>query len=57
MPPGHVDELRVALRGPDRGGMADHPERQARNPEAQAQAECRRERAVQDRDAARCAAE
>ena len=34
-----VDELRVALGGPDRGRVAERPEQQAGDPQPQAEAE------------------
>src|SRR5690349_7941794 len=55
--PHHVDEGGVALGRPDRGEMADEPERGAGDPEAKAEPDCRGERAVDDRHRARRPAE
>ena len=57
MPAHHIDELRIALGGPDGGEVADDPEHEAGEPQPQAKAERGRERAVEDRDRARRAAE
>ena len=57
MPAHDVDEGRVALGGPDGGQMADQPDRSADDPEAQAKPDGGGERAVDDRDGARRAAE
>src|SRR5216683_2153709 len=53
----HVDKLRVALRGPNRGGLTENPEQETREPQPQAETERRRQGAVEDRDRARSAAE
>src|SRR6266852_7945613 len=53
----HVDELRISLGGPDGAGMADQPKQKTRDPEPQPQAKGCGERAVEDRDRARRAAE
>src|SRR5579884_2532975 len=57
VPPHHVDEGRIALGGPDGGEMAEQPDRTADHPEAQAKTDRGGERAVDDRDRARRAAE
>ena len=51
-----LDEVRIALGGPDGGHVADEPKEEARDPKAQTDAECSGERAVEDRDGARRAA-
>src|SRR5271156_5913387 len=48
-----LDEVRIALGGPDGGHMADEPEKKARDPKAQTDAECSRERAIENSDGAR----
>jgi len=48
-----LDEVRIALGGPDGGHVADEPKEEARDPKAQTDAECSRERAVDDGDGAR----
>ena len=53
----HIDEQRIALGGPDRGGLSDDPKQETGEPQPQAEAECRRQRAVEDRDRARRTAE
>src|SRR5882724_2311242 len=53
----HVDELRIALRGPDRGGLTENPEQETGEPQPQAETERRRQGAIEDRDRARRAAE
>src|SRR6266851_9962089 len=53
----HVDEQRIALRGPDRGGLTENPEQETGEPQPQAETERRRQGAVEDRDRARRAAE
>src|SRR5216684_429402 len=53
----HVDELRIALGGPDRGGLTENPEQETGEPQPQAETERRRQGAVEDRDRARRAAE
>ena len=57
MPLHHLDELRIALCGPDRCGMANRPDDKARNPEPQAEPDGRRKRAIGDGDRARRSAE
>jgi hypothetical protein len=57
VPAHHIDEGRVALGGPDRCEMRDEPNREADDPETQAQAYRRGERAVDDRHRPRRAAE
>lgn len=57
MPAHDLDESGVALRGPDRGEVAHQPEDTAGDPQAQAQPDRCRERAVDDRDGARGAAQ
>ena len=47
-----LDEVRVALGRPDGGHVADEPKQEARDPEAQTDAERGGERAVEDRDGA-----
>src|SRR6266849_6788987 len=53
----HVDEQRIALGGPDRGGLTENPEQETGEPQPQAETERRRQGAVEDRDRARRAAE
>src|SRR5882724_7694759 len=53
----HVDELRIPLRGPDRGGLTENPEQETGEPPPQAETERRCQGAVEDRDRARRAAE
>ena len=53
----HVDELCIAFRSPDRGGMANHPEQKTRNQKPQSKRDRRGERAVGNGDSARRAAE
>ena len=57
MPPPDFHEQRVALRRPYGREVADGPYGEADQPEAQAQANRAGKRSVEDRDAARCAAE
>ena len=57
MPAHDVDEERIALRGPDGGGVAERPEQETGDPEPQAEAERGGQRAVEDRDRPRRAAE
>ena len=57
MPAHHVDKGGIALGGPHRGDMADQPDGDADDPEAQAQTDRGGERSVDDRDSARRAAE
>src|SRR5467141_418277 len=52
----HVDELRIALRGPDRGGLTENPEQETGEPQPQAETKSCGERAVENRDRARRAA-
>src|SRR5271165_5510674 len=47
------DEVGISLGGPDGGHVADEPKNEAHDPEAQTDAECRGERAVDDGDGAR----
>src|SRR6266853_3381631 len=53
----HVDEQRIALGGPDGGGLTENPEQETGDPQPQAETERRRQGAVEDRDRARRAAE
>src|SRR5882724_39459 len=53
----HVDELRIALGSPDRGGLTENPEQETGEPQPQAETKSCGERAVEDRDRARRAAE
>src|SRR5467141_154386 len=53
----HVDELRIALRGPDRGGLTENPKQETGDPQPQAETKSCGERAVENRDRARRAAE
>src|SRR5258708_10630468 len=48
-----LDEVRIALGGPDGGHVADEPKEEARDPKAQTNTEWSRERAVDDGDRAR----
>src|ERR1700732_1913898 len=48
-----LDEVRIPLGCPDSGHVADEPKEEARDPKAQTDAECSRERAVDDGDGAR----
>src|SRR5918995_3733942 len=57
VPARHVYELRVTLRSPDRGEMADRPDDEAGDPETQAEADGAGERTIGDGDRTRCAAE
>src|SRR5215510_1670105 len=52
-----VNELRVALCGPDRRHVPDRPQHEAGDPKAESQSESSRERAVGDCDRARGTAE
>src|SRR5260370_25985663 len=52
-----IDELRIALRRPHRGGLADDPEQETGEPQPQAQAQRCGQGAVQDRNRTRGAAE
>ena len=56
MPAHDVDELRIALRGPHRGGLSDNPEQETGEPQPQTETERRRQGAVEDRDRTRRAA-
>ena len=56
MPPYDIDELRIALRRPHRGGLSDDPEQETGEPQAQTKAERRRQGPVEDRNRARGAA-
>jgi hypothetical protein len=53
MPAHDIDEHRVALGRPDGGEVPNYPKAQADQPEAQAETECRGQRAVEDGDRAR----
>jgi hypothetical protein len=57
MPADDLDEGRVALSRPDGGEMTDEPDRGAGDSEAEAKPDCRSERAIDDRDGPRRAAE
>ena len=57
MPAHDIDELRIALRGPHRGGLTENPEQETGEPQPQAETERRRQGAVEDRDRARRATE
>src|SRR6516225_928366 len=57
VPADDLDEGGVALGRPDRGKVADQPDRGAGEPEAEAQSDRRGERAVHDGDCARRAGE
>ena len=57
MPAHHVDELRIALRRPDGGSLTDRPHQKTRDPQSQAETECRRQGAVEDGNRARDAPE
>ena len=52
-----LDEERIALGRPDRREMADGPDQEADQPEAQAEAHGPGQRSIEDRNGARCAAE
>ena len=52
VPANDLDEVRIALGGPDGGHVADEPKEEARDPKAQTDAECSRERAVENSDGA-----
>ena len=43
MPAHDIDELRVALRRPHRGGLTEDPEQEAGDPQPQTEAERRRQ--------------
>src|SRR6267142_3038607 len=53
----HVDELRIALRRPDRGRLTENPKQETGDPQPQAETKSCGERAVENRDRARSAAE
>src|SRR5690606_16598019 len=57
VPAPDLDEEWIALGGPDRREMADGPDEEADQPEAQAEADGPGQRPVEDRDGTRCAAE
>ena len=57
MTPGDVDELRVAASGPNCEGVADRPDGETDDPETKAKAYGACERAVDDRETARRAAQ
>src|SRR5690349_11100 len=52
MPAGDFDEVRIALGRADGGHVADEPKQEARDPEAQTDAQRSCERAVEDGDGA-----
>src|SRR5260370_41314884 len=52
-----VDKLRVALRRPHRGGLAENSEQKTGQPQPQTEAERRGQGTVKDRNRARCATE
>src|SRR5713226_4883247 len=53
----HVDEQRIALGSPDGGGLTENPEQETGDPQPQAETKGCGERAVENRDRARRAAE
>src|SRR5216684_2722480 len=53
----HVDELRIALGGPDGGGLTENSEQETGEPQPQAETKRRRQGAVENCDRARRAAE
>src|SRR5258707_15560488 len=53
----HVDGVRFALGGQDRGGLTENPEEYTGEPQPQAETERCRQGAVEDRDRARRAAD
>ena len=57
MPPCDIDELGIALGGPDRENMADAPDHQTNQPQPQSQPDRTRECAIGDSEAARRTAE
>src|SRR3546814_9304841 len=57
MPAAHLDKERVALGHPHGGEVADGPDGEADQPEAQAETHGSGQRPVHDGDGARCAAE
>ena len=52
-----IDELRIALRCPHRGGLTENPEQETGEPQPQAETQRRCQGAVEDRDRARRASE
>ena len=57
MTPGHVHELRIAPRCPDRHHVTEREENQSRDPELQAQPDGSCQRRIGYRQPARCAAQ
>src|SRR5713226_7750768 len=57
MPPHHVDEGGIALGGPNCRQMADQPDHRSDNPQAKAEAYGGGERAIDDHDRPRSAAQ
>ena len=53
MPAHYFDKVRIALGGPNGDHMADEPEKKARDPEPQTDAEGGSERSIEDRDGPR----
>ncbi len=53
----HIDEHRIALRRPNRGGVSDHRRQEPGDPQTKAEAQSRGQRPVQDRNGARRPAE
>ena len=53
----HVDELWIALGSPDGGGLTENPKQETGDPQPQAETKSCGERAVENRDRARSAAE
>src|SRR6266404_1995778 len=53
VPAHHLDEQRVALRGPDGSHVAERPQHETGDPQAKPQPDGGRHRAVEDRDRAR----
>ena len=56
MPAHHIDKLRIALRRPHRRGLPHHSQQETSDPQPQTEAECRRQRAVEDGNRTRRAA-
>src|ERR1700688_1425328 len=57
MPAYDVDELRIALCRPHRGGLSDDPEQETSEPQPQAEAQRRSQGPVQDCNGTRCSPE
>src|SRR5260370_9697323 len=57
VPREHADELRFGPGQPDGSGVPENPDRETRDPELEANADCGGKRADGDRDRARRAAE